>query len=48
MVVSSLCLLTVILQKKCQNIIKKKKKNVCIKYNVEIDVISDLILQQKK
>ena len=46
MVVSSLCLLTVILQKKCQNIIKKK--NVCIKYNVEIDVISDLILQQKK
>ena len=27
---------------------KKKKKNVCIKYNVEIDVISDLILQQKK
>ena len=47
MVVSSLCLLTVILQKKCQNIIKKKK-NVCIKYNVEIDVISDLILQQKK
>ena len=26
----------------------KKKKNVCIKYNVEIDVISDLILQQKK